>query len=283
MFNFGAGPMKSTVEGTHKNSIFSETSVLKMASSSEEEDNDGPVRKGSKYRETTMADRQAIFIAVRSTMVDGKKKRGIFIEIGRQLGFKSSTISRQWRSMSQRLPALLDNHPVEEHEEIIRKNHHILFATKQSSRKKAKFKHDRVALHADIKKIRVKERRTTRHLASKLGIPLSTCHYLLKPRPPPRRIGDGDEDDGIILRRETSKLKPTLRNEHKIWRFCFAASMIETSGLPLRAQPRFKDQMDKVHIDEKWFGFAKMARSISWSKERWHHRGMSGTRTTLRR
>ena len=217
-------------------------------------------------------------------MVDGKKKRGIFIELGRQLGFKSSTISRQWRSMSQRLPALLDNHPVEEHEEIIRKNQHILFATKQSSRKKAKFKHDRVALHADIKKIKVKERRTTRHLARKLGIPLSTCHYLLKPHPPPRRIGDDDEDDGIILRRETSKLKPTLRTMNT--RFGGSAlprPLSRPRGFLCEHSQGSRTRWTKCILMRSGFGFAKMARSIFWSKERWHHRGMSGARTTLRR
>jgi hypothetical protein len=256
MFKNRACMFISTLVGTHKKHSFFRVSVIKMESSSEDDDYDGPIRKAPRYKETTAADRQTIFMAVRSTMVEGKVKRGIFMELGKQLGFKPATVSRQWRSMSQRLPALLGNHPVEEHPQIIKESHHILFATGQSSRKKAKWKYDRVALDQHIKdNIAKKKRRTTRHLAGCLGIPLSTCHYLLKPRPKPRPR-DNNEDDGIILRRATSKFKPTLKYEHKIWRFIFASAQIDPATVGLRV-PKFRDMMDRVHIDEKWFWLCK--------------------------
>jgi hypothetical protein len=89
-----------------------------------------------------------------------------------------------------------------------------------------------------------------RHLAGIIGHPLGTVHYLLKPRTPPSSsFGDSD----IILVRHLLALKPMLKDHNKLRRLYFAMSMINSGTLSARGNPTFLDQMDRVHIDEKWF------------------------------
>jgi hypothetical protein len=90
-----------------------------------------------------------------------------------------------------------------------------------------------------------------RLLASNLKLPLGTVHYLLKPRPPPP--ASSLYYGGIILKRHTSKLKPTLEDANKLTRFMFCADEVHKATDGLRGNVKFHNQMDKVHVDEKWF------------------------------
>jgi hypothetical protein len=76
-------------------------------------------------------DMRVIFFAVQNSIVDGHAKPGIFFHLARQMGFKRSTVSRQWATMAARLQTLLNNQPEEEPDIIIKQNGHILFATNQ--------------------------------------------------------------------------------------------------------------------------------------------------------
>lgn len=107
-------------------------------------DNDVP------NRQTTASDRQAIFCTCKSTMVDGRVKKGIFSELAKQLKFKPGTISTQWHSMESKLKRLLNNHPGEDEAAVVARNHHILFEPLHARRKKGKYKYNRDDLTASV-------------------------------------------------------------------------------------------------------------------------------------
>jgi hypothetical protein len=216
-------------------------------------DEDGATRvlvpTGKKMKETTADDRRAIFIACRASFKHGRLRRGIFQKLAIQLGFKRLTIYRQWRNMSRSLSTLLNNHPDEEPQALIDRSHHILFGTRQSNRHLGKFKYDREQVKQQIKALPFKQRRTLRNLSARLNIPLTTVHFMNKPRPP---LKTAQLFGGVILCRRSSSLKPTLKNGNKVNRFLFCASEISTATVGLQSEVKFQDQMDKVHIDEKY-------------------------------
>jgi hypothetical protein len=62
----------------------------------EDEDSDDVVHNGPKYRQVTSNDKRALFYAIRSTMVEGRPKHGIYRKLANELGFKPLMIRRQW-------------------------------------------------------------------------------------------------------------------------------------------------------------------------------------------
>jgi hypothetical protein len=97
-----------------------------------EDDNpDDIVHNGPKYRQMTFIDKQTLFYAIRSTMVEGGPKHGIFRKLPNELGFKPLTIRRQWSDMRNKLAHLLNNQDKEDHIGIISASEHILFGTGQ--------------------------------------------------------------------------------------------------------------------------------------------------------
>jgi hypothetical protein len=229
-----------------------------MMNSSGDADNGEPVDndngKVQRYRELTSGDLQSIFYAVRSTMVNGRPKHGIFKKLACQLSYDRKTVWRQWRQMKKKLAILLNNQPEEDHHGIIAAASHILFATGHSARRKGKYLYNRVELKEAAEAVEQDKRPTLRHLAAHVGVPLTTLYYLLKGRRPPT-YNNGE----TIFVRHSSKLKPTLTDANKIHRFMFAASQVRTitSGLRGGVQHRFDGQYNKVHIDEKWFFLSK--------------------------
>jgi hypothetical protein len=89
--------------------------------------NSEPVDNGVPCRQTTAEHRQVIFFTCRTTMVNGKPKKGIFKELASQLQFKPRIIAKHWNTMAKKLATLLSNHPGEEEHAVIARNHHILF------------------------------------------------------------------------------------------------------------------------------------------------------------
>jgi hypothetical protein len=89
-------------------------------------------------------------------------------------------------------------------------------------------------------------------LAAKLNLPLSTTHWLVRDR----RMGPKLLYDGALLRVHTSKVKPTLTNANRITRFLYCMSQLKNASIDLH-NPVFNDQMDRVHVDEKWFWLCK--------------------------
>jgi hypothetical protein len=212
-------------------------------SSDEDSDNGDDVEDAAKYRTTTSVDRFAIFMTCRSTMVNGRVKKGIQIALANQLGISRVTVSRQWTAINTKLAPLLSNHADDTHQKIIRDNHDFLFGDAKSARRAGKHKYDRGVLKEAMKVIAFKGRRSVRRLAFKMGIPLVTVHRYIHPRNP---------NEEPLIKRFISKLKPTLTEKNKEARYIFALDQINNATAHL-VRPKFLDMMDRVHIDEKWF------------------------------
>jgi hypothetical protein len=215
-WNFGLGVNPSfTFFGAVSELQYSSRST--MDSPSGQADNGEP--SGMEYaisyhRQMSAEDKRLVFVAVRSTMVNGRPRKGIFSELAKQLRFEPLTVSRQWHRMVKSLQTLLSNHPAEEPDAIINANPHILFGTKQHLRRYGKYKHDRVELCGKIRSIVFKSRRTRRQLAAQLQLPLSTTHWLVRDRAcykgPKLLYG------GRVAKVHSSSLKPTLTNGNQL-------------------------------------------------------------------
>jgi hypothetical protein len=202
------------------------------------------------HRTTTYGDRQSIFFVCRSTMVNGHLKPGIQKELASQLGVSRITVSRQWTAMSLKLaPLLINQDDTSTHAEIIREHAHILFGDGKASRRKGKYKYDRDDFKAAVKAIPLKQRRSIRKLAAQVGIPATTISNFMKPR-------TKEEGAVPVIFRHISKLKPTLTEANRFERYLFASEQVNQSTVQLM-RPRFLDQMDRVHIDEKWFNMCQ--------------------------
>jgi hypothetical protein len=194
-------------------------------------------------------------------MVNGRPKQGIFKELASQLQFKPRIIAKHWKTMAKKLATLLSNHPGEEEHAVIARNHHILFKPGHSDRRSGKHKYNREELTATVAAVPLKQRMNYRHLATKIGVPRTTVYYFLKPRP--KRISRTiaaaleDNDETKILKKHSSALKPYLSEEVKQHRFLFCLAQVKEATVGRRTIPRFEDQYDRVHIDEKWFNMSK--------------------------
>jgi len=94
----------------------------------------------------------------------------------------------------------------------------------------------------------VKECQSIRKLASNVGMAKTTISNLLHPRKP------GEE---AIIKQHVSKLKPTSTEKNMLERYMFASDQLNNATAHLH-RPRFLDQMDRVHKDEKWSTSVKM-------------------------
>jgi hypothetical protein len=212
-------------------------------SSDEDTDHEDAVEREALYRTTTFADRYAIFMTCKATMVNGRVEKGIQKKLAGLLGLSRGTVSRQWTAMNNKLAPLLITQDGENLPSIIQANMQVVFGDGKSSRKKNKFKYDRDDLAETIKAVPVKARRSVKKLGMQVGIPKTTIHYYLHPR---------NKDDVPLLKRHISKLHPTLTEKNKVERYLFALDQVNPATAHL-VRPKFKDQMDRVHIDEKWF------------------------------
>jgi len=206
-------------------------------------------------RNTTAADRKAIFITCFSSMRDGVLKRGVFRELATTMGFERKTVARQWYSMQAKLAPLLINHPDNDHADIISRNSHILFETDHCKRRKGRYKRDRMALQEQVRAVPLKQRRSMRKLSARVNVPVTTLHNYLKARLP-RKPPIGDNDAAVVFVRHRSKLKPTLTATNKLARMEFALEQVNPATMGNRTA-RYFGQEDKVHLDEKWFYLCK--------------------------
>ena len=189
--------------------------------------------------------RMTTFFRCRSAIVKGKMKRGIFKELSVELGFSPRTVSRPWEAMLGKLAPLLINHPDEDETAIIQRSHHILFEVDHCNRRKGKYGHDHEALREEIRTLECKGRQTHQHLAAQIGLPLTTTYRLTKGRI------IKFQNEGVILYKHSSSLKPTLTDSNKYWRMIYC--MAQQSPNPGLTGRKWDGHFDRVHIDEKWF------------------------------
>jgi hypothetical protein len=219
--------------------------------------------KRVRKKDTSFSDRQTIFFTCRASLMDGHLKKGIQSELARLLGFDRKTINRQWRQMSRAVDLLLSNEPEDQHDAIIQANTHILFRTGHSDRRLGKYKYDREEMLANIAAIPIKQRRTVRKLAAKIGIPPTTIQGFLKPKGGKRSL----------LVRHVSKLKPTLTEMNKVARFEFALEQVNIATMGNRSPSSLASSTRSTWM-RSGSTSVKMGRVTSWLLERKPRSGM---------
>ena len=96
-------------------------------------------------------------------------------------------------------------------------------------------------VHKGIKNIPLRKRRTQRKLAASLGVSKTTVQ---------RWIVDS------TIRVHCNSLKPVLTEENKVARLIMALESRDPND-----PSKFRDMMDRVHVDEKWFFLSRQRES----------------------
>ncbi|KAL4560955.1 hypothetical protein LXL04_033112 [Taraxacum kok-saghyz] len=176
----------------------------------------------STKKNTTLAERQAIYQFLLQKSIDGELKKGSISEVASIFSVSKRTISRIWHQakihVDQGLPIDL------------------------SSNKPMAVGRKRVQINlSQVSEIPLRRRANIRSLAKSINVSKSTMD---------RRIKEG------VIRPHTNAIKPTLTHENKSARLELCLSKITTQSL-LSPIPTFYDMFNVVHIDEKWFYISK--------------------------
>jgi len=206
-------------------------------------------------------DQKVIFFVVRSTIVNGGMKTGIFRELANQLGFERRAVARQWRNMETSLRDLLHNQTEELHAGIIEESHHILFKVNHSARRLGKYKHNRAELQQRIKDIPFKERKTRRLLAARLNLPLSTTQCLVRDRRKGPKVWYG----GAMIKVYSSSIKLALTDGNKLHRFLYCRAKIREATIHMR-NPGWQDYTEaKRQTTLRQNGKARIDPLVQWN------------------
>lgn len=221
--------------------------------SAEDRAADGPRR----LQLSTDQRQMAFFILVGMVKDDGLP-RGAFSEVAALFSVKRRTIQRLWENVRENAVSnqLDDNggngNRIGGNDEdddgagllegIIFADKSV-FANKASARRGGKYKYPRELIKASAKELRLGQRTSMVRTSVNLGIPRTTL----------RRV----EKEGVF-RRHTSVVKPALTEQNKLSRFLYCLESVNLSTVDhTRSGMRFKDDLDVVHVDEKWFLLCK--------------------------
>ena len=192
----------------------------------------GPLPQGRKKKNLTDDERLVCLSMMVVLANNGKVQRGGLRSVSERTGVPRSVLKRLWRNSDAT------------------RAHGRVCAEDYLSRKKTNSGRDRVYNPEEfaeaLKKLPLEEaRKSERSVALHTGVPKTTVHRLFK--------GENKKESDH-LRVYTSVLKPFLTEENKVTRLLYALDEIDmVSGQDENGLFSFKDQYDRIHIDEKWF------------------------------
>lgn len=166
------------------------------------------------------------------------------IDVAKLFGVHKTTMRRLWRAISERVHNFREEEAARSGGEYhnISVDHLITdlsFYQPGSKDRGRKPKWDRAELKEVVKELPLKERRNWKSLASSTGVPRATLQYMMKQG---------------TFRRHSSSLKPRLTEENMLARVDHALGEIHLGTVRGgRREGTFKDMMDRVDVDEKWF------------------------------
>ena len=158
--------------------------------------------------------------------VDGVLPRGSYAKIGKNLALAPKSVARTWRLAS----TTRANGKVHTPDTLSKKGH--------SDIRKL---YDREQMKEETLSIPHWKRSTVRNLAHELKMPKSTLHDIMKK--------EGKE----VMEQKTSRLKVHLNDEQMFQRICYCLSMCRWRRTRSRQKCFYHNQLDTIHIDEKWF------------------------------
>ncbi|KAL7564246.1 hypothetical protein ACA910_012273 [Epithemia clementina (nom. ined.)] len=178
----------------------------------------GPQR----YRELNNNQRKLAVEMLLSRSTDGRLEWGAISSVAQKMSVTRATISRLWKKASSARSLGVVNSP-----EI-------------NSRKKMRGRkpmYSSPEFRKELKKLPLQKRRLLRKISVNLKISLGTVS---------RFLHNG------TMQAHTSALKPTLSEENKVSRIYYALEMRDPNNIR-----KFKDMMEYIHVDEKWFYLSK--------------------------
>ena len=171
---------------------------------------------GRKVKELTNGEREAIVSFLLGRLHDGALPRGIIKETAENFGVSRQTVSKIWNiSVNARHNG----------------NFSLSVVHKKNFGVRNNLIYDPYALKSELKELKLGQRYTLRAASKNLGVATSTLLRAM--------------EEGAI-RSHSSRLRPSLTEENKLHRYEFCRGEIRGNGL-------FKDMLDRVHVDEKWF------------------------------
>ena len=185
-------------------------------------------------KELTNELRKTIYYQLILLTKDGALKRGSYAVIAAHHGVAPRQVSRAYLEMVAKVKAYREAH-IHDQENLVLPD--SLFHNRRSNCGKEKT-YDRDQFVEDMQKLPIKERETYRGLAKQMGVSKTTLHRFCHKEK--------------LLRKWRASLKPSLTENNKMERMEYALSMIQTPTAT-RSPVAFKDALDMVHVDEKWF------------------------------
>ena len=183
------------------------------------------------YRELTVKQKREILAALLGARVEGELPWGSYGKIARNLGVSARSVSRLWSTAE----STRAKGTVQTPDTLSHKGH--------SDVRKL---YDREQMKEETLSIAHWKRSTVRNLAHELKMPKSTLHDIMKK--------EGKE----VMEQKTSRLKVHLNDEQMIQRIMYCLSMTRWRRTRTRQKCFYHNQLDTIHIDEKWFFMTKI-------------------------
>ena len=188
------------------------------------------------YKELTEKDKRAVLAACIAYREEGELPRGSYVKIGAKLGLPAQSVARLWRAAKSTREDLTG--AIHSPDVAIGKGHregHLLY--------------DREMLKEAILDIPLWKRSTVRSLAAELKISPTTAQRIIKTEPE------------VFISR-SNNLKVELDDEKMLARIDYCFSNMEWKGNRTErvGDYWYKEQMDVIHVDEKWFYITKVHR-----------------------
>ena len=192
-----------------------------------------PLPSPKAYKELTKKQKRAILGALLSHRVDGELPKGTMAKIARNLAVSRFAVGRLWkRAISTRADGKVHTPDV--------------CSKKLGNNRDVHRLYDRELMKAEILAIPLWKRSTVRNLAAELKMPKSTLQDILK------------KEKDEVIHHHTSRLKVHLNEEQMFQRILYCFSMTRWRRTRTRQKCFYHDQMDTIHIDEKWFFMTKI-------------------------
>jgi len=177
---------------------------------------DGQGQQKVKVKELTNEEREQIVSSLLTSLRNGQLPRGEIKKTAESIHVSRKCVSQIWnRSVKARQNG----------------NHSLSAVHNLKAGMRNNLKYDIQLLKQDLKKLKPDQRSTFRDCAENLKVSKTTVVRAM--------------NEGAIVS-HTSSLVPRLTEENKLNRFLFCCDEVRGNGI-------FKDMLDRVHVDEKWF------------------------------
>jgi len=180
---------------------------------------------------------------------DGKLPHGILKDATIQMPVGRRTVSDHWKKLRAKYVDHLTAKGLEDTMATMMALPDEFFATNKKNCGQNSAKHDVEAMAKAMEEIPLSKRQTVAQTALALGVPTASFHRLTK-------------TEAIV--KHSSALKPILTEENQFARVAYCLDQINKPPQhPVTRQQqaqangttplKYQDQMDTIHVDEKWF------------------------------